>query len=230
MGVAWSQLTPLSLVAIFTFVFGHVLKIKLVGNSPSIYPAFLFVGFLPWLWFQGSLLAGTHSVAGGKDLIGQPGFPVATLPVVSIATNLINYALALPVMIACVIYFTGRLPGTIVALPLIMAVQFVVTLGPVYLLSALNVKFRDMGHIVEIAILPLFYATPVFYEEPNRHFHLVFLLNPLAHLMKAYRSALIDGRWPDFAALGVVCAVGLVFVWMGYNVFMRLSRRFPEEL
>ena len=230
LGVAWSQLAPLSLIAIFTFVFGYVLKLHIPHYPASRYPAFLFVGFLPWLWFQGSLLGGTHSVVGGRDLIGQPGFRVALLPVVSIATNLINYALALPVMFVGIVVYTHRVPVTALALPVIIAVQFVITLGPVYFLSAFNVTFRDVGHIVEILILPLFYATPVFYSEPTTRFHLVYVLNPLAHLIKAYRSALLDGHWPDFRALSVVALVGVVLVWMGHAVFMRMSRHFPEEL
>jgi lipopolysaccharide transport system permease protein len=225
LGVAWSQLAPLSMIAVLSFVFGHVLRLKIPN-----YAAFLFVGLLPWMWFQSSLLAATQSVVGGRDLVRQPGFPVPMLPVVSIASTLINYVLALPVMLVWVGISTGRVPATVIALPLIIAVQFLVTLGPCYFLSAINVRFRDISHIVEISLLPLFYATPVFYAQPPQQFHLVYQLNPLAHLMTAYRAVLLDGHWPQLMPLGILSLVGVVLIAVGYRVFDRLSYRFPEEL
>jgi lipopolysaccharide transport system permease protein len=151
------------------------------------------------------------------------------LPVISISSALINYVLALPVMLVWIGATTGRIPVTAAALPLIIAVQFLITLGPCYVLSAINVTFRDIGHIVEIALLPLFYATPIFYKPVSR-FHLVYDLNPLAHLMAAYRDALLYGRWPKLMPLGVLVVVGIVLVAMGRKVFERMSYRFPEEL
>jgi lipopolysaccharide transport system permease protein len=225
------------MMAVLAFVFGHVLPLKIPN-----YPAFLVVGLLPWAWFQSATIAATGSVVGGRDLVRQPGFPVPMLPVVSIASTWINYVLALPVMFLFVGTSYGRIPPTVLALPIIMAVQFLLTLGPCYVLSALNVRFRDVGHIVEIALLPLFYATPVFYVQPPGRFHLVFALNPLAHLMGAYHDVfdssvcdvsgcrLIKGRWPNFSALGVLVVVAVVLIVVGYRIFERLSIRFPEEL
>jgi lipopolysaccharide transport system permease protein len=227
LGVVWSQLAPLSMIAIFSFVFGVVLKLKIPNYS---YPSFLFVGLLPWVWFQSAIVAGSQSVVGGRDLVRQPGFPVPLLPVVSIASTLVNYVLALPIMLVWVSVSTGRFPATVAALPLIVLAQFLITLGPCYILSAINVRFRDISHIVEILLLPLFYATPIIYQQPPERFHLLYQLNPLAHLMTAYRAALLDGRWPELMPLGILCAVGIVFVAVGYRVFDRLSYRFPEEL
>jgi lipopolysaccharide transport system permease protein len=225
LGVAWSQLAPLSMIAIMSLVFGHVLQL----NIPN-YAAFLFVSLLPWTWFQTAIVAGTQSVVGGRDLVRQPGFPVPMLPVISISSTFVNYALALPVMFVWIGATTGRIPVTAVALPLIIAVQFLITLGPCYVLSAINVMFRDIGHIVEIALLPLFYATPVFYLQPPKRFHLVYELNPLTHLMSAYRDALLYGRWPKLMPLVVLFFIGIVLVATGRKVFDRLSHLFPGEL
>ena len=225
LGIVWSQIAPLSLIAVLSFVFGHILPLQIAH-----YPAFLFVGLLPWVWFQGSMVAATQSVVGGRDLVRQPGFPGATLPVVSISTTLINYVLALPVMFLWVGFSFGHLPATSIALPVIVAVQFLVTVGPCLILSAVNVKFRDVTHIVEIALLPLFYATPVIFSPPAHRFHWVFQLNPLTHLIAAYRDALFYGRWPETGPLVVLALIGLALAAIGYRVFDRLSYRFPEEL
>jgi lipopolysaccharide transport system permease protein len=225
LGILWSQLAPLSMIAIFSFVFGHILPLKIPN-----YPAFLFVGLLAWIWFQTSLLAGTQSVTGSRDLVRQPGFPVPLLPVVAIGSGLINYLLALPVMLVWIGVTTGRVPLTAISLPAILAAQFLVVLGPAYILSAIQVTFRDIGHIVEIVLLPLFYATPIFYTHYPQRFHLVYDLNPLARLMTAYRSALLEGRWPNGGMLAIVSLIGAAVAVLGYFVFARRSRRFAEEL
>jgi lipopolysaccharide transport system permease protein len=225
LGIAWSQIAPLSMIAILSFVFAHIVNLKIPH-----YAAFLFVALLPWVWFQSAMIAATQSVVGGRDLLRQPGFPVAMLPVVSISTTLINYLLALPVMFLWLGLSTHRIPAKTVVLPVIIAVQFLITIGPALMLSAINVRFRDMTHIVEIALLPLFYATPIIYAPPVRQFHWVFQLNPLAHLMTAYRDALLYGRWPEITPLIVLAVIGLILASIGYRVFDRLSYGFPEEL
>jgi homopolymeric O-antigen transport system permease protein len=225
LGIAWSQLAPLSMIAVLSFIFGHVIKLSIPH-----YPAFLFSGMLAWIWFQSSLIAGTQSVVSGRDLIRQPGFPTPLLPVIAIGTNLVNYLLAVPVMLLFIGFTTHHVPATVVALPAIIAVQFLVTLGPVYVLAAINVMFRDVGHIVEIALFPIFYASAIFYIPPAKSFHLLFTLNPIAHLMSAYRAVLWQGRWPDAMPLLVLAIIGCAVVAVGYAIFDHFTYRFPAEL
>jgi len=227
LGILWSQIAPLAMIAVLSFVFAHV-----VGLNAKIphYAAFLFVALLPWIWFQSALVAGTRSVVEGRDLVRQPGFPVAMLPLVSISSTLINYVLALPIMLLWIGISLGGLHGTAIALPMIVAVQFLITIGPCLMLSALNVTYRDVTHIVEIGLLPLFYATPIIYAQPARKFHWIFELNPLAHLINAYRDVLYFGRWPQMTTLFVLTLTGVLLAGIGYRIFDRLSYRFPEEL
>lgn len=225
LGIAWSQIAPLAMIAVLSFVFAHAVHLGIPN-----YPAFLFAGLLPWIWFQSSLLAGTSSVVGGRDLIRQPGFHAALLPVVAIGTSLVNYLLALPVMFIWIGVTTGKVAPTAVALPAIVAIQFLLTLGPAFVLAAINVSFRDVAHIVEIVLLPLFYATPVVYKQPPHSLHLVFQLNPIAHLMSAYRAALLEGRWPNGGSLAVLFAIGVSLTVVGGWVFERMSHRFVAEL
>ena len=212
------------MVVVLAFVFGHILPLHIPD-----YPAFLVVGLLPWAWFQSSLVGGTASVAGARDLVRQPGFPIPLLPVVAISTTLMNYVLSMPVMFLVLGHYS-KIHGTAIALPLVIAVQFLITLGPCYVLSAINVRFRDVGHIVEIALLPLFYATPVFYRTPTAKFQLIFKLNPMAHVMTAYRAILLDGHWPDMRALAILAGGAMVVVLLAYRLFERLSVHFAEEL
>ena len=212
------------MVAVLSFVFGHIIRL----HVPH-YTAFLVSGMMPWAWFQSALIGGTASVVNGRDLVRQPGFPVPMLPVVSVASTMVNFVLSLPVMFLFIGISFHSIPPTAIALPIVAAVQFLVILGPCYFLSAVNVRFRDVGHIVEIALLPLFYATPIFYAEPARY-HFLFLLNPMAHVMNAYHAILVKDSWPSFSGLAGVCLVAFGVLVAGYRVFDRLSAHFPEEI
>jgi len=225
LGIAWSQLAPLAMIGVLTFVFQNVIHLNI-----DHYPAFLFAGLLAWMWFQAGMVAATQSVVANRDLIRQPGFPVAMLPVVSIGTSFINYVLALPVLFLWIGFSLHGVPVTAVALPGIIVLQFLLMLGPAYILASLHVTFRDIGHIVEIVMLPLFYATPIFYKSVPAKFHLVADLNPLAQLMRAYHDCLIDGRWPSAISIAGVAALGVALLLLGVRVFERRSRRFVEEL
>ena len=224
LGIAWSQLAPLSMVAVLSFVFGHIIRLHV-----EHYTAFLVSGMMPWAWFQSAMIGGTASVVNGRDLVRQPGFPVPMLPVISVTSAMVNFALSLPVMFLFIGLSYHSIPPTALALPIVAAVQFLVILGPCYFLSAVNVRFRDVGHIVEIALLPLFYATPIFYAEPKQ-FHALFVLNPMAHIMNAYHAILLHDQLPSFSGLAAVSIVAFGVLVAGYRVFDRLSAHFPEEI
>jgi lipopolysaccharide transport system permease protein len=224
LGMAWSQLGPLSLIVALTLVFTRVLPLHI-----EHYAAFVFIGVLVWTWFSSAIVAGTESVVGGGELVRTPRFRVALLPVAAVTTHLIQLLLALPILLGTLLVTTGRVPVTIVALPAILAVQFILTLGPCYALGGIDVHFRDTAQIVSVILLPLFYVTPVFYAVPS-HFQWAYDLNPLARLLVAYRDAALYGRWPDPVPLLVLTAIGAVLIAAGYALFVRAGPRFAEEL
>jgi lipopolysaccharide transport system permease protein len=227
LGVAWSLLAPLTLMGVLSFVFTRVVPLGIEN-----YAVFVFTGLLAWTWFATSIVTATESVVGNADLVRQPGFPLPLLPIAAIGSNLVNYLLALPILLGAILVTTHRPSITVVVLPVILAVQFVLTLGVAYFLAAYHVTFRDIAHIVGIVLLPLFYATPVFYGEaqiPHR-FELVFDLNPMRHILSAHRAILLDGRWPDWNALLVLTCASLILAAAGYRVFTARARRFSEEL
>lgn len=227
LGAAWSQLGALATLGVLWFLFTRVVPLGIPD-----YAVFVFAALLAWTWFSAALLAGTGSVVEARDLLRRPGFPVGLLPAVAVTTHLVHYLLALPVLLAAVAVGTGRVPPTAVALPAVLAVQFLLTLGPAYLLAAANVRFRDVAHLVSVSLLPLFYASPVFYgaaQVPSR-FHLFYDLNPLAQLFAAYRAVLLEGRWPAWDALAAVAGAGAALAAVGGWAFAAAAHRFPEEL
>jgi lipopolysaccharide transport system permease protein len=225
LGLGWSQIAALAQAGVMLFVFGHVVRLGIPD-----YPAFVLVGMGPWLWFVGSIGASAHSVVAGRDLIRRPGFPSAVLPLVAVGTALINFGLTIPIMLAAVGLVTGRVPTTAALLPLIALVQIVVMLGPAYLVAALNVFLRDTGHLVAVLLGLLFYATPVFYSHVPERYQTILGLNPMAHVVSAYRQILLFGQLPSWTGLLGLSFGGGAATWVGYKVFTNRQRWFAEEL
>ena len=227
LGIAWSLLNPLAQLLVFGLVFSTILPL----NIPN-YTAFLFSGLLVWSWFQSSLFAATTVIVDGRSLIKRPGFPVALLPVVTVMANLVHFVLALPVLLLFLLVTGLPLHGTVWLLPLLLGIQFLFTVSIAYFLAAVHVTFRDTQHLVGVFLLLLFYLTPIFYDGsvvPER-LQPLYQLNPLFHLLAAYRAILMTGQWPDFAALGLITAVSTGLLFIGFRVFGRASLTFVEEL
>lgn len=226
LGVVWSQLGPLSVIAVMAFVFRRIVRLDIAH-----YPVFVFVGVLSWTWFQNSLLASTDAVLSGRDLVRRPGFPAAVLPAAEVATQFVYFVLSLPVLLAAMVVTGVQLRPTLLGLPFVMAVQFLLSLGPGYLLAALQVRFRDVGHLVAAVLLPLFYATPVFYSTASvgPHYRIVYRLNPMATVIDSYRSLVLDGRWGPWGALGVVALAGAAVTVAGVAFYLAAVPRFAEE-
>lgn len=227
LGIAWSQVGPLALLGVLAFVFSVVVPLHIPH-----YALFVIVGLLAWTWFASGLTAGIDSVVTARDLVRLPGFPTALLPVIAVSTHLMHFLLALPVLLLAVGIVLHGLSVTLVALPLVIAAQFLVTLAPTYLLAAANVRYRDISHVVGVALLPLFYASPVFYDAgrvPERY-HWIYDVNPLAILLDAYRNCVVAGRWPHWSSLAAVIVVAAAAVVGSWRIFDRASPDFAELL
>ncbi len=227
LGFAWSLLNPLAQLLVFNFVFRLVLPVGI----PK-YSSFLFSGLLAWNWFTSSLLLGTSAIVGNPDLVKQPGFPVAILPTARVATDLVHYLLALPVLLVFLLWDGTRLTVAVAALPIVIGLQFAVTLGLVYLVATLYVAFRDMQYLLGVILQMLFFLTPVFYDPKGipARFQIVYYLNPMTYLLGAYRRILLEGRLPNPGAMLMVCIFAGVLLSFAYLIFMRASMRFVDEL
>jgi lipopolysaccharide transport system permease protein len=227
LGIAWSLLNPLFQMLVFVFLSRRVLSLDIPN-----YPSFVYTGVLAWSWFQSALLLTTGAITGNRELVRRPGFPTAILPVVTVTTNLIHFLLALPVPMIFFVLGGGRLTGAILALPLVILLQFLLILGLGYLVATVQVTFRDTQHLLGVFFSLLFYLTPVFYDAsivPGRY-QTLYRLNPMFHLITAYRAILIQGNLPDLVALLALGVLTVALLWLGHTVFTRASYRFVEEL
>lgn len=227
LGIGWSLLNPLAQLFVFTFVFRTVFELKIPD-----YSAFLFIGIIAWTWFQTSLYQATSSIVENADLIKQPGFPVAILPVVTVTTHLIHFLLALVILLP-ILFATGHWPSpALLLLPVAVAVQVLLSLGICYLVAALHVTLRDTQYTIGLLLMLGFYLTPVFYnpERVPPAYKAYYNLNPLVHLIGSFRSILLRGEAPDVKALGLVAVFSAAVLAVGLAVFRRASYHFVEEL
>jgi lipopolysaccharide transport system permease protein len=226
LGIFWSLVHPLAYLVVLTFVFQAVTPLDIPN-----YPLFTLTGVLAWAWFSAALPAATVSITGNRELIRQPGFPVAVLPAVPVLSSLLHFALAMALVIAALMIGGGGLSTAVLALPLLVALQFAVTLSLGYITATIQVQFRDTAYLVGALMLLGFFITPVFYRPgalPARY-QVFYIVNPMAQLIGAYRDVLIEHRWPDLSALLVLGAVSSVALWFGHRMFTRASTRFAEE-
>jgi lipopolysaccharide transport system permease protein len=227
LGIAWSLLNPLIQMLVFIFLFRRVMPLDIPN-----YPSFVFTGVLAWNWFQTALFLATGAITDSRELIRRPGFPTTILPVVTVTTHLIHFLLALPVLLLFLLLGGGRLTSAILMLPLVIVLQFLLILGLGYLVATVHVTFRDTQHLLGVFFMLLFYLTPVFYDAsiiPARY-QTFYRLNPMFHLITAYRVILIQGDLPDLRALLALGVLVGVLLWLGHTVFTRASYHFVEEL
>jgi lipopolysaccharide transport system permease protein len=226
LGWLWAIGSPLARLAILTYVFTRVLPLG-IDN----YPVFAFTGLIAWQWFAGGISSATTSAVDRRDLLFRPGLPRGAVPVVSVLTDGLDYIAALPVLLVFMLVGDG-VPLTALALPVVLFVQFLLTVGMGFALCTANVYVRDVNLFVGMTTLLGWYVTPVFYppSEVPENYRFVLQLNPMAHLLDAYRAVLIEGRLPGLGtSIVLFTACSLIFA-AGYLVYRRASPLFVDEL
>ena len=234
LGFFWSFVNPLLLLLIYTFVFTVVMPGARRGPGMDHYALFMFCGLLPWTWFSSSLLDSSNVLIAGGNLIRKVLFPAEVLPIVSVFSGLVHFALGLPILAAFLIYYAVPLTVTdLLWFPVIVLVQLLLTLGIALFVSALTVHFRDVRDLLSNLLTLWFFATPIVYPlsaAPPRIQRLL-QLNPFTHLAMAYQEVLVVPgpftAWPRLLELGGIAI--LIFVF-GYWVFDRLRDTLAEEV
>ena len=232
LGFFWSFINPLMLLLVYTFVFKYVMPQAIKGIDN--YPLFFFCGILPWTWFASSLTESSGVLIAGGNLIKKVLFPAEVLPIVTVTANMIHFFLALPILVVFLVVYRAPLTfGELVWFPVVVAVQYVFTLGCALILSSLTVHFRDIRDILANILTLWFFATPIIYpylyapDLAKKYLN----YNPFSHLAISYQEILFFdgpfGHWRWLVALGVG-SIGLFL--FGYFIFDRLRDTFAEEV
>jgi ABC-type polysaccharide/polyol phosphate export permease len=231
LGVFWSLINPLLLLLIYTFVFTVVMP-GARGNGLEPFAVFMFCGILPWSWFSSSLLESANVLVSGGNLIRKVLFPAEVLPIVTVLSGMVNFCLGLPG--AFLLYYRVPVSGTdLLLLPLLVALQALMTVGLALIASSLTVLFRDVRDLLASALTLWFFATPIIYPistAPGRVQRLL-RLNPMTPIVESYQEILFhDGPYDSWATLLTVAGFSVVVFLVGYFVFNRLRDVLVEEV
>lgn len=227
LGVLWSFINPLLTVLVYAIVFPYILRVK-----QDNYLIFLIVGVIPWNFFVTVIQQGTTTIMANQNIIKKVFFPREILPISVAVSALINFFISCIIVAAFVIGSGLGIHHYIILLPVVALIQFMLSLGIIFILSAVNVYVRDTEYIVNFFVTMLFYATPVLYSLSmfKGQFSNILKLNPMGHIIEAYRSILYYKQWPDFTSLGVVAIFSFIVMIIGYMIFRKLEKGFAEEL
>ena len=233
LGFLWSFVNPLLLLMIYTFVFTKVMP-GARGEGLEPYALFLFCGLLPWTWFSSSLLESSNVLIAGGNLIRKVLFPAEVLPIVTVFAGLVHFGLGLVVLAGFFVYYGHPVVVTnLLWLPVIVAIQLVLTLGLSLLIAALTVHFRDIRDLLANLMTLWFFGTPIIYplSRPPASARWILNLNPFTHLATSYQDVLFRTEpFTGWGRLGAVAAVSLVTLVIGYFVFDRLRDTLAEEV
>ena len=227
LGLAWALANPLLYLVVFYFVF----KLALEINIPR-FGVFAFTGILAWGWFQSSLSQSAGAIVSNRELVRSPGFSPVVLPIVIVCSNLIIFLVALMVLLIYLLVVGSGISLQIWPLPLLIALQFILTLGIAYVIAALNVVFRDVGHLVTALLQLMFFLTPIFYDAnmiPDR-FQTLYRLNPMVHFVEFYRSVLLNDSSLNWWSIAIISGFSILLLFVGRALFVKLSYRFAEEI
>ena len=227
LGVLWSFLNPLLMVTVYAIVFPYLMRM-----TQDNYLVFLITGVIPWVFFTTVVTSGCNCVWTNGGIIKKVYFPRAILPISVVIAALINFLISC-VIILIFVFFSGiGFSLNILWLPLIAFIQCMLSLGLLFALSAINVYVKDVEYLVQFIMNLLFYATPIIYNVTMfpAKFRWVLYLNPLAHLIDAYRAIFYYKAAPNIQSLGIVGVVSFIVLILGYLIFRKLEKGFAEEL
>ncbi len=254
LGFIWSLINPLFLFAVYGFVFGLVLGTGIPG-----FPIYVMSGLLTWNLFAGSLAGSTMAVVGNAGLVKKVRFPLQVLPLSVVGFAIVQYVLQMAVLLVVVVSVRAHDLGlnTLLAVPA-LTVAIVFTCGCCFAASALNVRYRDTGHLVELLLIAWFWLTPCIYgagliaklvgdhHTVPQWLYRVYFSDPLAIVVATMQRAIYGddlarngGGQRVLAAAGysfyleqlaVAGVIAVTTFWLGRRLFRRMQADFAEEL
>ena len=229
LGFLWTFIVPLCQLGVYTVVFQYILQ----RNDIDKFYLYLFVGLIPWNFFSACLTGGSSCIIQQQSMVNKIYFPREVVPVAYVTSSFVNM-LYCEVVVIAVALFSGvpfSIPG-LLCLPLVMAVEYIFALGVTLIMSAVDVYFRDLEHILGIIAMAWMFMTPIMYsiDGMSDKVQTLFRLNPMTGIVQAYRDILYSGKVPDFANLAISFGTGVVLLLIGFVVFGKLKRRFSEVM
>jgi lipopolysaccharide transport system permease protein len=226
-GAGWAIFQPLMTMIIFTMVFGNFAKIPSDGLP---YPIFAYTALLPWNNFAQAIGRSGVSLVGSANLISKVYFPRLIIPLSAAVAPLVDFAIAFVILLAMMAWLGIAPTWGVLALPLFLLLALATALAVGLWLSALDVRYRDVGYTIPFVVQIWMYASPVAYPVslvPER-WRLLYSLNPMAGVIEGFRWALLGKGNPDFGVMVASAVVVMALLLGGIVYFRQMERTFAD--
>jgi lipopolysaccharide transport system permease protein len=229
LGLAWAILQPLSLMLIYTVIFSKIAKVPSKGVP---YAVFAYAALLPWTFFSSSLTNATQGLVSHSQLVTKVYFAREILPLTYVSAALFDFAVATTFLIALFFYYGVHLTSyALIAIPILILLIALATAFSLFL-SAMQVKFRDIGVAMPLLLQLWMFATPVVYPlsaVPQR-FRGWYVLNPLVGVIENFRRVVLQGVEPDYQSLAVSAIVAAILLPLTYLYFKRVEATMADVI
>ncbi len=229
LGATWAIIQPLITMVVFSVIFGQLVKVPSDGVP---YPIFAYCGLLPWQLFAQSLAESGNSIVNNERLVTRVYFPRLVIPLSTVLVSLLDFAVAGIILAGMMAYYQIVPAVGVWALPFLVIQAVCAALGIGLWLSALNVQYRDIRHVIPFLTQCWLFATPIAYPSSlvPRQWRALLGLNPMAGVVEGFRWALLGGKSDvgGLLALSVLITIGLLV--SGAIYFRRMERTFADVL
>ncbi len=227
LGYVWSIANPLLYSIIFYFVFKIVMKFQI-----KQYSLFLISGLFPWQWISNSITMSASVFINNASLVKKVAFPRYFLLLAQILNDGFHFLISIPVIVIFCLFYK-HIPDIewFIYILLLLLPTFLCILGISFIVSSINVIFRDIQHIINLIMTLLFYLTPVFYDidfVPKKYI-LFINFNPFASIIINWRLLFMH-NYIDFSKFLLSLVWGIFLVFIGYFIYFKLNCRFAELL
>jgi len=227
MGASWALLQPLFTMVVFTLIFGGLAQMPSEGVP---YALFSYSGLLLWTYFQNALSGAGNSLVSNAQLLSKVYIPRLFIPTAPCLAGIVDYGIAMTIMAVMMVYYQFVPPVTIILLPLIVLLTFLLAAGAGYWLSSICVKYRDVKFVLPFFIQLLMFVSPVIYPADIVGGNLQWLLslNPLTGLLNAHRAVILGHVPVDYAGLAISAVITLAIFISGILYLRRTEKYFAD--
>ncbi len=236
LGLLWSFINPLLMLAVYTFVFAVVFKARWggVGDEQSnvSFALILFVGLIMHALLAEVLNRAPGLILGNVNYVKKVVFPLEILPVISLISALFHALTSLAVLMIALLLINGYLPWTAVLIPFVMLPLATLVLGLAWILASLGVYLRDTGHTIGIVTTVMLFVSTVFFplSALPEKYHPFIMANPLTFIINQSREVLVFGNWPNWTGLTIYMLLATIVAWIGYSWFQKTRKGFADVL
>jgi homopolymeric O-antigen transport system permease protein len=237
LGAAWAVIQPVIQMVVFTLIFSNAAGFSSEGVP---YPIFNFTALLPWGLFSKAMNDAGRSLVTNRNMITKIYFPRLTIPVASVLAGMVDFAIGFAVYILIILYYnfapnstyTYKVTSALLTLPLFIILALVATLGVSLWLSAMNVIYRDVGHILPFLTQIWFFLTPIVYSASavSGKWQILYALNPLTSVVEGFRWSLLGISSLPWQVNAVSAGVAVILLITGLFYFRNMERTFADEI